>query len=349
MKAVVCHGEKDYRVEEVEKPKAGPGEVVVAVKACGICAGDVKAYKGGDMFWEGSAVTAPVIPGHEFYGEVVELGEGASEKFNLEIGDLATADQIVPCGKCKFCQEGDYWMCKESNIYGFQKDIAEGGMAEYMKFYKTSKVHKIPDSLTLEEASLIEPMACAVHAVQRGDIRFEDTVVLSGAGPLGLCMVQLIALKNPKNIIVLDLDESRLEKANKLGANYCFNPKNEDVVKKVKDLTDGNGCDVYIEAVGVEASVRQGLDMIRRLGRFVEFGLFTEDASANWSIIGDGKELDIRGAHLSPYSYPIAIDLFEKNLVSAEEIISEIYDIEDFDLAMERAMSLETIKVLIKP
>jgi erythritol/L-threitol dehydrogenase len=351
MKAIVCYAPEDYRIEEVNRPKAGKEEVIIKIGACGICASDLKAYHGAEMVWGGDDpfLKGPVIPGHEFYGYVVEMGKGAGKKYNIKIGDRITAEQIVPCEKCRFCRQGKYWMCEVHNIYGFQKDVADGGMAEYMKLGKTSRIHKIPETLSAKEAALIEPMSCAAHAVQRADIDFEDTVVLAGAGSLGLCMVQLIALKTPKKLIVLDLEQSKLEKAKKLGADICINPAKKDAVKEVKKMTDGYGSDVYIEATGSTSGVTQGLDMIRKLGRFVEFSVFRDKTTVDWSIIGDRKELDLRGAHLSPYTYPIVINLFERGLVGANEIITHTYKIDDFNEAIAMADSKESVKVLIEP
>jgi L-iditol 2-dehydrogenase len=302
------------------------------------------------MFWEGDEpwLKAPVVPGHEFFGTVVEIGEGAEEHFGISLGDLVIAEQIVPCGKCRFCKSGQYWMCEVHNIYGFQKDIAEGGMAEYMKFQSTSIVHKIPDTLSFKEAALIEPMSCSIHTVRRADIELEDIVVLAGAGPLGLGMVEVIKLKTPRKLVVLDMDDHRLEIAKKLGADITINPGKEDAQKAVADLTDGYGCDVYIEATGNPAAVKQGMQMIRKLGRFVEFSVFSGEATLDWSVIGDRKELDIRGAHLGPYTYPIAIDLFERKLISAEEIVTDEYPISRFDEAFKKASSPESIKTVLR-
>jgi L-iditol 2-dehydrogenase len=351
MKAVVAYGPEDYQVEERPVPRAGKEEVVIKVEACGICGSDLKAFHGSAMYWGGEDpwMKAPVTPGHEFFGIVAELGEGAAEKYGLKIGDRVTTDQINPCGKCRFCQTGKYWMCEIHNIYGFQKDVAEGAWAEYMKFSNTSRIYKIGDGLTDEEAALIEPMACAVHTVQRANIEFEDVVVLAGAGTLGLCMTQLIKLKTPKNFIVLDTNEKRLGVAKKLGADMIINPLKEDAIKIVKDLTDGYGCDVYIEATGNPTGATQGLEMIRKLGRFVEFSVFGKEVTTDWSVIGDRKELDIRGSHLGPYTYPIAINLFERHLLTAEGIVTHSYKIEDFPEAMKMAHDPEAIKVLLKP
>ncbi|MBS4208117.1 alcohol dehydrogenase catalytic domain-containing protein [Bacillus sp. FJAT-50079] len=354
MTALVAHGPKDYRLEERKKPKAGKEEVIVKIKACGICASDIKCMNGAGMYWGDEFnpqwVKAPVIPGHEFFGEVVELGEGAAEKHGVQIGDWAIAEQILPCEKCRYCKSGQYWMCEVHDMFGFQKDIADGGMAEYMKYPSNARVHKIPKSISLEAASMIEPLACGIHTVQRAKIDLEDTVVIAGAGPIGLFMVQVARLKTPKKLIVLDMKNDRLELAKKYGADVVINPGEDDAIKQVMDLTDGYGCDVYIEATGHPSAVTQGLKMIRKLGRFVEFSVFGEPTTADWSVIGDRKELDILGAHISPYTYPIAIDLLERGLVDVENIVTHSYPLSEFEEAFKvSARGEETIKVILKP
>lgn len=350
MKAVVCHGPNDYRFEVIKRPVAGFREVVIKVDGCGICAGDCKAKDGAKMFWgDNPWVKTPVVPGHEFYGRVAELGEGSAQKYGLKIGDRILAEQIVPCGECRYCKTGKYWMCEVHNIYGFQKEVADGGMAEYMRFSEQAIIHRIPDSLSEKDAALIEPMACAIHTVRRGDIDLNDVVVIAGAGPLGLCMVQVAKLKTPKKLIVIDAIPERLELAKKLGADLVINPLKENAINLVKALTDGYGCDVYIEATGSPIGVTQGLEMIRKLGRFVEFSVFGKETTVDWSIIGDRKELDIRGAHLGPYSYEVAIDLFERGLVTAEGIVTHFYSIDDWAAAFDMGASADSIKVVINP
>lgn len=354
MKAIVAHAPHDYRLEERPIPKAGKEEVVVRVLGCGICASDIKCFKGAGMYWGDEYnpqwIQAPVIPGHEFFGEVVELGDGAAEKFGLAVGDWAIAEQILPCDKCRYCKRGQYWMCEVHNMYGFQKDIAEGGMAEYMKYTSNSRIHRIPKTISIEAASMIEPLACAIHTVQRGRIELDDTVVIAGAGPIGLFMVQVAHLKTPKKLIVLDMKNERLELAKKFGADIVINPGEEDAIQRVLDETDGYGCDVYIEATGHPSAVTQGLKMIRKLGRFVEFSVFGEPTTADWSVIGDRKELDLYGAHISPYTYPIAIDLLERGLVEADSIVTHQYPLSEFEAAFQVSAKGEgSIKVLLKP
>lgn len=350
MQAYVCHGPHDYRLEDIERPHAKDDEIIISISGCGICAGDVKAEAGAGMFWgDDPWIKVPQVAGHEFYGDVVEIGEAMAKKWKVKVGDQITAEQIVPCGECRFCKSGQYWMCEKHDIYGFQSKVADGGMAEYMKLGPNSLIHKIPRTLTKKDCALLEPMACGIHTVRRAEIDLDDVVVIAGAGPLGLCMVQVAHLKTPKKLIVLDMSDERLKLAKKFGADLVINPGKEDAIKIVKDLTEGYGCDVYIEATGYPVGVKQGLEMIRRLGRFVEFSVFGKETTADWSIIGDRKELDIRGSHLGPYCYPIAIDLFERKLITGEGVITHEYPLSKAVEAMEMAASIESIKVVLIP
>ena len=196
---------------------------------------------------------------------------------------------------------------------------------------------------------MIEPMACAVHTVNRADIQFDDVVVIAGAGPLGLGMVQLAKLKTPKKLVVIDLVPQRLALAKAFGADVTINPETDDALAIIQGLTQGYGCDVYIETTGVPAGVTQGLELIRKLGRFVEFSVFGKETSADWSIIGDRKELDVRGSHLGPYCYPVVIDLMERGLLTSRGIVTHNFSLNEWEVAFGIANSFDSIKVLLKP
>ncbi|MEO8741291.1 MAG: alcohol dehydrogenase catalytic domain-containing protein [Casimicrobiaceae bacterium] len=350
MTAVVCHGPKDYRVGKIPRPLAGPHEMIIHISACGICASDCKCWSGAKMFWgDNPWVKAPVIPGHEFFGTVDALGEGAGAHFGIALGDRVIAEQIVPCDRCRYCTSGKYWMCEIHNIFGFQREVADGGMAQYMRIPATARVHKIPPQMALEDAAIIEPLACAIHAVNRSNIQLDDVVVIAGVGPIGLMMVQVAKLKTPRKLVAVDMVPERLTLARRYGADVVVNPQHDDTAAIIRGLTDGYGCDVYIEASGSPTGVVQGLEVIRRLGRFVEFSVFGKDTSVDWSIIGDRKELDVRGAHLGPYCYPIAIDLLNRGLVTSDGIVTHAYALEQWDEAIVMANSLDSVKVLMKP
>ena len=157
-----------------------------------------------------------------------------------------------------------------------------------------------------------------------------DTVVVAGCGPLGLGMVAAARLKNPACLVALDLHPNRLAVAAKAGADLTLNPNEVDVVSEIKKLTGGYGCDIYIEATGHVEGVMQGLQMVRRLGTFVEFSVFTQPVKIDWTIIGDTKELDIRGSHLGPYCYPLAMEMMRKGQVPAEDIVTHSLPLEDY-------------------
>jgi threonine dehydrogenase-like Zn-dependent dehydrogenase len=353
MAAVVCHAPEDYRLEEMPVPEAGPGEVLVRVKSAGICASDLKCYLGAPLFW-GDATREgycqpPITPGHEFVGEVVSLGEGAGAKYGLEIGDLAVSEQIVPCWACRYCLTGKYWMCAVHDIYGFRKRTP-GAMADYVKFPAGALNHKVPASMPAHHAVFIEPLACSIHAVQRGNIEFQDVVVIAGAGPLGLGMFAAAKMKGPKLLIAVDLNDARLEMARRCGADIGLNPTKVDVIAEVRKLTDGYGCDVYIEATGHPQAVVDGLQMIRKLGTFVEFSVMREPVTVDWTFIGDCKELDIHGAHLSPHTYPVAIRMLERGLLPIEEIVTQRMPLADFQKGIDLVASGATsIKVTLEP
>ncbi len=338
MKALVAYAPGDYRLETAyPTPECGPDDIIIKTEGCGVCAGDLKCQHGAPKFWgdesQPSWVKAPFIPGHEFLGVIVAMGENVKD---FEIGDRVTADQIVPCGECRFCKDGHYWMCQPHNIFGFQNEN-NGGMAEYVRYPKTSVVHKVPKDMPLDKAMLIEPYACSKHCVDRAQIGCDDVVVISGAGTLGLGMITYARMKNPKLLIVLDMVQSRLDKAKEFGADLVFNPQNQDVVAEVLKLTEGYGCDIYIEATGHPSSVKQGLAMVRKLGRFVEFSVFAQETTVDWSIIGDSKELDLLGSHLSPYCYPFVIENIYNGKLKTDGLITNCFPIEEWEKAFEYA------------
>ncbi|MGW8426236.1 MDR/zinc-dependent alcohol dehydrogenase-like family protein [Peribacillus simplex] len=350
MKAVVAYGPGNYQFEEVPVPKIEEGEILIKVEACGICASDIKAFDGAPSFWgdekQSSFIKAPMIPGHEFIGHVVALGEGVK---GFEIGDRIISEQIVPCWDCRYCNRGQYWMCEKHDVYGFRKNV-NGAMAEYMKFPKESINYKVPEGLPIEKAILIEPYACAYHAVQRAQIQLGDVVILAGAGTLGLGMIGAIKKSGPGKLIVLDLFEDRLKLAKQYGADIVLNPSQDDVNEILKELTDGYGCDIYIEATGAQKSVEQGLNLIRKLGRFVEFSVFKEPVTVDWSIISDRKELDVLGSHLGPYCYEPVIKGISNGDLPTEGLVTHIFPMSEYEEGFKLVRNgSKSLKVILKP
>jgi len=354
MWAVRVHGIGDYRYEEIPVPLPGPGEVLVKVEAVGICAGDAKTFAGATRFWgDGGDIPCYVEPvvtvGHEFSGTVVALGSGASEKHKVKLGDLTVSEQIVPCQECKYCCNGNYQMCVPHHVYGFHQ-VTPGGMAQYLLYPAKALVHVVPPAVHPHHAAFIEPLACSLHAVELGDIQWSDVVVVSGCGPLGLGMVAGAKHKGAKMVVALDLVDWKLDIAKKCGADLVLNPGKVDLKTQIDNITDGLGCDVYIEATGAGSSVRQGLNIIARLGKFVEFSVFGKDVTVDWSIISDTKEITIRGGHLGPNCWPKAIGMVASGELPMDDIISHKYDMADFLKGINQVISgQESIKVMLIP
>ncbi len=352
MRAVVCHGPQDYRLEQVPVPKPGPDEILTQVERVGICMGDIKTFRGAPSFWGDAVqpryVKPPMIPGHEFVCRVVALGPGA-ERRGVKAGDRVISEQIVPCWSCRFCGHGQYWMCQKHDLYGFQNNV-HGAMAEYMIFTKEAIVHRVPDSIPTDEAILIEPLSCSLHAADRANVGFDDVVVVAGAGTLGRAISGAARLRHPTQLSVRDMQPARAARARRMGADDVWNPAEENVIEKIRAITGGYGCDIYIEATGHHRAVGQGLAMLRKLGRFVEFSVFNDEASVDWSIIGDRKELDVLGSHLGPYMYPRAIEFIASRRIDVRGIVTHTFPLSRFADAfavMERGE--QSLKVVLDP
>jgi threonine dehydrogenase-like Zn-dependent dehydrogenase len=295
-----------------------------------------------------------MIPGHEFIGHVVELGENVDDHAHhgdtgFALGDRVISEQIVPTWTDRFSTSGRYWMDERHYVYGFQTDV-NGGFAEYMKFPKEAINYKIPTDIPTEKAVLIEPFSCSKRGVDRADIGYEDVVVISGAGVIGLGMVGAAKLRNPALLIVLDLNDTRLERAEAFGADLTMNPSREDVVAKIKELTDGYGCDKYIEVTGHPSSVQQGLEAIRKMGTFVEFSVFKDLVTVDWSIIGDRKELNILGGHLGPYCYRPVINWIASGELPTDGVVTHRLPLEQWEHGFELVdAGTESIKVILEP
>jgi threonine dehydrogenase-like Zn-dependent dehydrogenase len=234
-------------------------------------------------------------------------------------------------------------------MYGFKR-ANPGGMEEYMVLSTASLVHKISTDIPPAHAAFAEPLSCALHAVERAQITFADVVVVAGCGPIGLGMIAGAAAKFPAEIVALDIDPRKLELARQTGATVTINIAEEDAVAKVKEMTGGYGADVYLEGTGHPSAVLQGLNLLRKLGRFVEYSVFKDDVSVDWSIISDDKELDVLGAHLGPNCWPAAIRLIESGRLPLDEICTHQLPLAEFQKGLDLVASgKESIKVSLLP
>jgi threonine dehydrogenase-like Zn-dependent dehydrogenase len=223
-------------------------------------------------------------------------------------------------------------------------------MADYMLFPARALNYKVPADLPIEKAALIEPLACSMHAVERAQIAFGDVCVIAGVGTLGLGMIACARLKNPGVLVAVDTNDARLELAQRLGADVTLNPLKTDVVQALRDMTEGYGCDVYIEATGHPEGVNQGLHAIRKGGNFVEFSVMKEPTTTDWTIIGDSKELNIYGSHLGPGCYPKVIAYLHRGLLDVEGIVTHELPLEEYLEGIHLVHAgKDSIKVLLRP
>ncbi len=351
MQAVVCHGPEDYRVTEVPVPVAGPGEALIAVEAVGICASDSKCFHGAPMFWgddtRAAYVEAPVIPGHEFAGRIVAIDDAARARWGVELDQRVVAEQIVPCEECRYCRRGQYWLCAPHEIFGF-KTVTQGAMAEFAVLPARSRVHRISEDVPAAHAAFAEPLSCSLHAVERAGIGNDDVVVVAGAGPIGLGMLAGAHARSPRTVISIDLSEARRDLALACGADVAVTPAEADTL--VRSLTEGYGCDVYLDATGHPSAVSQGLQLLRKAGIYVEYSVFRDPVTVDWTIIGDSKELDIRGAHLGPYCWPAAIRMVENGVLPLDRIVTHQLPLSSFAEGMELVSDgSRSVKVALIP
>ena len=353
MQAVVMHAPEDYRLEERPVPTPAADELLLRVEATGVCASDLKAYAGAAKFWGDENrerwVQPGIIPGHEITGEIVSGSEEALAKHGAALGGRIVVEQIVPCGECMYCQRGWYWMCDPHDMFGFKS--FNGGMAEFMIVPPLARVHTISKEIAPQHAAYAEPLSCSMHAVERAELQFDDVVVNAGGRPRGRGAIIGAAHKNPKLVIALDFDDDKLELAKKCGADLTLNPSKVDLDAEIRALTGGYGADVYIECTGHPSAVPQGLNLLRKLGTFVEYSVFKEPVSVDWSIISDDKELDVRGAHLGPHTWPAAIKIIEKGDLPLDEICTHQFALADFQQALDSVADSAgaSVKVSILP
>ena len=345
MRAVRCHGFGGrHRLETVAVPEPGPGEVLVRVDASGICAAD-RAMWDATGPWQ---LSFPFTPGHEFTGTVAALGEGAGERHGLSVGDRAIAELNISYGNDFFRQRGAYHLTDHMQVLGATLD---GGWADYMIYPAEAVIHRVPDGLSDHAACYTEPLANAIHGVQRADIQFDDVVVVSGAGPIGMGMVQAAALKTPRQVILVNPGQTKRDLALTLGADLAFAPDDPRLAQAIGDLTGGRGADVFLEASGQTAAFTQGLDLVRKGARIVVFGVYKQPAQVDLNIFGEFKELDIRGGHLAPFTYATALDLMARGKIDGDVCVTHTYGLDDFETALTRRPEPNElqIKVILDP
>ena len=321
MKAAVLHQARDLRLEDVPTPAIGLDDIKVAIRSVGVCGSDVHYLRTGRI--GDFIVEAPMILGHEVAGVVAEVGENVT---SLQVGDRVALEPGVPCRRCEWCKTGRYNLCPY--VQFFATPPVDGALSEYA-VSPADFAYKVPDSVSLDEAALIEPLSVGIHACRRGHLQAGQTVFISGAGPIGLTSLAAARAAGATQIFISDVRGSRLDIAKAMGATTLINAEQEGAQKVVMAQTDGRGVDLSIECAGAEGALSDCLSAAARGGTVVVVGLGDETHYQVPMVELATKELDLKGIFRYVYTYPAAINLLASGAVDLTPMITHHFPFEE--------------------
>lgn len=327
-----------YTLKEVEIPRIGPDDVLIKVKAVGICGTDVPILKGL------REVPLPLIPGHEFSGDIVEVGEGVKD---FSIGQRVTPAIVIGCGSCYFCRTGHESLCDNILETGIHVD---GAFAEYVRV-PAKVLHLLPEAMSYEDAAAIDPIASAYHPIKKVCVGSEDVVVVYGVGPIGLYTIQLLKAEGAKSIIAIDLRDagSRLELAKTLGADHVIVADEMDVEKEIAHLTEGRGVDKLFDCTGSHHIFPLMIEIVRKLGQIILVGITHGLSQVDTARIVR-KEIDIKGSICYTWQdYKECMDLLVSGRITTRGIVTHAFALGEIDRAMEAIDKKESIKTILYP
>lgn len=351
MKAAVWYGKQDVRVEDVPEPGApDAGWVKVKVHWCGICGSDLHEYLAGPIFIPSESPhpltghQGPLILGHEFCGEVVEVGSGVA---NVAVGDRVAPDACQYCGECYFCKRNQYNLCEKLAFTGL---MANGGFAEYVNV-PAYTLYKLPDGVSSEAGALIEPMAVGVHAVRRAPVIAGDTVVILGAGTIGLAALQAARVAGASKVFVIEMAKARKEYALQCGASAVFDPSQDDVVARIQEATGGLGADISIECIGHKATAPLAVEVIRKGGKAVLVGIFEEASEINFfNLVATEKA--VVGALAYAGEFATVIDYINDGRFDVDSLVTGKIPLSDIvEKGFEELVNRkeQNIKIIVNP
>jgi 2-desacetyl-2-hydroxyethyl bacteriochlorophyllide A dehydrogenase len=347
MKAIVVHGPMDIHYEDVDVKKPGLGEVLIKIRAVGLCGTDADILNTELFYFKTGMAKLPIIPGHEWSGEIIELGEGVKD---FSLGDHVSGECTVSCGFCKQCVSGKQNLCVNRTETGVMN--RSGGYAEYITF-PVSALHKF-SKISFEEAAAIEPTCIAMEAVKRARVSPMDNVLIVGPGPIGLLAAQIS--KNvfaAKRTLISGTRDDRLNRA-KNYTDGIINVKKENLKQRVAELTNGEGIDVVIEAAGVASSLTDCEGILNGAGRISMCGFFgAKQAPCNWDFIIT-NDIEIIGSLGSPGVWDFTIQCMERGKIDAKSIITHDLPVKSKDAFMDAFNIMEerrdgACKVIIRP
>jgi L-iditol 2-dehydrogenase len=314
MKALVLKEYNHFEYEDVPMPEIGENDVLIEVKACGICGSDVHGMDGST-----GRRRPPIIMGHEASGVIADVGAGVSE---WKRGDRVTFDSTVYCGACWFCRRGEINLCDNRRVLGVSCDDyrQHGAFAEYVAVPRRI-LYRLPDATTFEQAAMVEALSVAVHAVERTPIALNDTAVVVGAGMIGLLAIQALRAAGCGAILAVDIDQGKLDLACKLGADLGLKADACDVAEEVRARTGGRGADVAFEVVGVTAALKTAVGSLRKGGALTLVGNLSPTAELPLQAAVT-RQLSLLGSCASCGEYPACLDLIARGAVNVNALIS---------------------------
>jgi L-iditol 2-dehydrogenase len=343
MKALLLKEYKQLEVTEMPTPEIGDDDVLVRVRACGICGSDVHGFDGSS----GRRVP-PLVMGHEASGVVAKLGRNVR---HLREGDRVTFDSTVYCGRCWFCRRGEINLCDNRNVLGVSTGEyrRHGAFAEYVAVPQHI-VYKLPDTFPFEHAALIESVSIAFHAVRRTPIVIGDTAVVVGTGMIGLLVLQTLRLAGCGRIIAVDIDDYKLERARELGADEGLNSTKVDVAAEVASRTEGRGADVAMEVVGATASLQTAISALRKGGVLTLVGNLAQKVELPLQQVVT-RELTLYGSCSSQGEYPACIEMIDRGEIQVGPLISALAPLEEGPSWFDRLYGHEPglMKVILQP
>lgn len=340
-KAVYMSGVGKMVTKEVPIPEPKDGEVLIRVDSVGICGSDLHYYQHGNI--GDFVVEGDFILGHECAGEVVGLGANVK---TLELGDRVALEPGKPCGKCEFCKSGKYNLCPD--VIFFATPPYHGVLTNYVA-YDSDMCFKLPDNMSYEEGALVEPLAVGLHAANQGSVKLGDTVVVFGAGCIGLVTLLAAKANGASKVYVVDIIEKRLDFARKLGATEVINAKQEDGIAKINELTEGKGADVVIETAGSPITVKQTVDVVKIGGTVVLVGMTVNSETSYDFMKLMGKEGTVKTIFRYRNLYPVAINAISSGTINVKDIVTHRFEFdktkEAFDFVVENQK--DVVKAII--
>ena len=343
MKALVLTEYNKFEYRDMPVPEVGPDDILLQVKACGICGSDVHGMDGST-----GRRQPPIIMGHEAAGVIAEVGENVE---NWNKGNRVTFDSTIYCGKCYFCRHGNINLCDNRRVAGVSCDDyrQHGAFAEYIAVPQHI-LYGLPEGIDFRQAAMVEALSIGFHAVSRTSISINDIAVVLGAGMIGQMVIQSLRLAGCGQIIAVDIEQNKLEKASKLGADTILNSSEVDVVKKVLELTNSRGADIAFEVVGITQTVKLGVNCLRKGGTLTLVGNVSPAVEIPLQSIVT-REISLNGSCASCGEYPACMDMIARGKIDVDPLISVVAPLSEGEAWFKRLYDKEPglMKVILEP